>query len=83
MVGSTLDLDEVIDRLLDQLETLINFKTASLQLIQDDRRELIGGRGFDLEEAKEAGGLLMPVSQDPLIREAVEAKEPVIIPDVV
>ncbi|MBN1178754.1 MAG: GAF domain-containing protein, partial [Anaerolineae bacterium] len=52
VVGSTLDLNEVIERLLDQLATLIPFDMVSIQLLQDGQRELIGGRGFDLEAAR-------------------------------
>jgi GAF domain-containing protein len=82
VVGSTLDLNEVIDRLLDELETLINFETASVQLIQENRREMIGGRGFDLATAQQHADLLRPVSEDPLISEAVITKQPVVIADV-
>jgi GAF domain-containing protein len=81
VVGSTLDPAEVIDRLLDQLARLIEFQTASIQLLQEDRRELIGGRGFDVAAARERPYLQRPVSEDSLISELVQGRQPLVIPD--
>ncbi|MBN1955745.1 MAG: GAF domain-containing protein [Anaerolineae bacterium] len=81
VVSSTLDQQEVIDLLLDQLGRLIPFDTASIQLIQDEQRELIGGRGFDLEAAQAQQDLLRPISEDLLFAELVANRTPVVIPD--
>ena len=81
VVSSTLDLQQVIDRLLDQLGRLIPFDTASVQLFHEEGRELIGGRGFDLAAAQAHADLLRPLSEDPLLAEVVARRAPLVIPD--
>lgn len=81
VVSSTLDLQQVIDRLLDQLGRLIPFDTASVQLFHGERRELIGGRGFDVAAARAHVDLLRPLSEDPLLTEVVARRAPLVLPD--
>lgn len=45
-VGSTRDLHEVLDALLDQLEKLVPYTSASIALVSDDHVEYIAGRGL-------------------------------------
>ncbi len=48
---TTLERDEVIDRILAQLQEVVHYDTATVQLLQDDHLEIVGGRGFpNLEE---------------------------------
>jgi GAF domain-containing protein len=81
VVGSTLDPQEVIERLLDQLAGLIDFNTASIQIIEDGQRRLLGGRGFELKEAQEHRSLQRPLSEDPLIQDVVQGRRAIVIPD--
>lgn len=81
VVGSTLDPQEVIERLLDQLAGLIDFSTASIQIIENGQRRLLGGRGFDYEEAREHQALQRPLDEDPLIQEVVQSRRAFVIPD--
>jgi PAS domain S-box-containing protein len=48
---TALKRDEVIERILAQLQEVVPYDTASVQLLQDDRLELVGGRGFPNLEA--------------------------------
>ncbi|MBN2146449.1 MAG: GAF domain-containing protein, partial [Anaerolineales bacterium] len=80
VVGSTLDLGQVTDRMLEQLARLVEFDRASIQLIQGDERQLIGARGYEMEPSGTAM-FLRPVSNDALIGEVVRGGEPVVIAD--
>jgi len=79
VVGSTLDPQEVTRRLLDQLERLIPFDVAVIHLLRGDRREIVGGRGVDLEAMQRWLEKQPPVSQDPLLAEVLQTRAPVII----
>ncbi|MDW7992619.1 MAG: GAF domain-containing protein, partial [Anaerolineae bacterium] len=81
VVGSTLDLQEVTDRLLDQLERLIPFDVAVIHLLRGDRREIIGGRGLDVEAIRRWLEKQPPVSQDRLLAEVIRTRAPVVIAD--
>ena len=81
VVGSTLDVEEVTERLLDQLERLISFDAAVLHLRRGERREILGGRGFDLEATRRWLEKQPPVSEDPLLAEVIRTRAPVVIAD--
>lgn len=81
VVGSTLDLHEIIERMLDFLPNLIDFRTASVQLIHNRKRQLIGGRGFDLSQPEGGEHLWRPIDDDPLITEVVASKVPLVLSD--
>ncbi len=86
IAGSSLDMEDVVRSLLQQLPKLINFRTASVQLIlPDGRRRQIGGLSIDqerqLELAAPEARYLRPVDEDPLIREIVLSQRPLIISD--
>lgn len=75
---------QVAEKILDELQEVIAYKTATLQLIQrdGDTRELIAARGFNKEKATPfEPHLLRPLSRDNLIREVVARKAPYILPD--
>lgn len=45
-VAATLDLDEIIPRVLVQLQRVVPYDSASVQLLRDGQMENVGGRGF-------------------------------------
>ncbi len=47
IVAATLERSEAIDRILEQLERVIPFNTASVQLVNEDMLEIVSARGFD------------------------------------
>ena len=81
VVGSTLNVDEVIGRLLDQLERLIPFDAAAIQLIHGDRLELLGRRGFDEEQMRQRGTEGAQVSESSLLTEMLDTGAPIVIAD--
>lgn len=46
VVISTLALDETLDRILEQLATVVPYDSASVLLLRNDRLEVVGGHGF-------------------------------------
>ena len=45
-VTATLDLHKTFERILEQLERVIPYDTASIQLLRQDHLEIVGGRGW-------------------------------------
>ena len=66
--------------LLDQLRTIVGYRSASLQLIKGDIRVHLAGAGCDETSANRR--LLRPVSRDALVSRIVSRREPLILPDV-
>ncbi len=62
VVISTLDQNEAIQRVLEQLERVVPYDTASVQLLRDDYLEIVGGRGWSEDEL--VLGLRFPVPGD-------------------
>ena len=48
IVAATLEKSEAVDRILEQLERVVPFDSASVQLISEDMLEMVSTRGFPL-----------------------------------
>ncbi len=86
IASSSLNLSDVVNRLLEQLPQLVTFRTASIQLIEaDGLRRQIGGISKDKDRTRtlEAPSeyFLRRVEDDALISEIVRQREIVIIGD--
>jgi len=85
VVGSSLELKEITQRMLDQLSNLINFDCASIQLIRGDQREEISRRILAEELSHSTTslveGTLAPIQTDELIYEAYLTRVPVLVAD--
>ncbi len=76
---TTLDRNQVIERILTQLQQVVPYDSASVQLLKGDRLEIIGGRGFpNLEEIL---GITFPVNGDNPNREVMRTLKPFILED--
>ncbi|GAB4410921.1 MAG: hypothetical protein Fur0044_04770 [Anaerolineae bacterium] len=80
LVNSTLESEEVTGLVLDQLGQVIEYDSASVQLIEGDHRKIVGSRGFLAGDSPVE--LLSNVSQDPLVSRIVQEKQPVVLSDV-
>ncbi len=47
VLGKTLSLQDTFETILAQLQRVVPYDSASVQVIQDDRLVIVGGRGFD------------------------------------
>ncbi|GAB4501410.1 MAG: hypothetical protein Fur0035_09520 [Anaerolineales bacterium] len=86
ITGESLQLDEVVRRLLEQLPRLLTFGTAIIQLIEaQGKRRQIGGISYNQERLEEIhhpdNFFLRPEHEDPLIHEIVVSRQPVILAD--
>ncbi|MGD2145656.1 MAG: GAF domain-containing protein [Anaerolineae bacterium] len=77
---TALERDEVIEGILAQLQEVVPYDTASVQLLQDSRLELVGGRGFPNLEAL-LGVSFDCTSQGNPNRDVVRTRRPLILED--
>ncbi len=70
---------DVADTLFTELASVVQFTKASLQLIIEGRRLLVGAFGFDKSSVNPS--LLRPVVSDPIIQRIVRTKAPLAIAD--
>ena len=82
VIGSTLDLKDVGDRLLVQLADVVEFDTASLQIIEGDQSRRISGYSkIEDRIISSHPKLLPPISQDPLISAVIQSRQPLVLTD--
>jgi diguanylate cyclase (GGDEF)-like protein/PAS domain S-box-containing protein len=77
IITSTLDSDEVIERVLDQAERFVPYDTAAVLLLEDDALELVAGRGWSREE--EVEGLSIPIPGANPNTKVLEGKQAMIV----
>ena len=51
VLGKMLSLEQTIEAILDELQRVVPYDSCSVQVIQGNRRVIVGGRGFDDLEA--------------------------------
>lgn len=61
-VSSSLNLHEVLERILDQLRRVVNYDSAAIHLLEGNHRRIIAGRGFPHPE--KIIGLTFPARLD-------------------
>lgn len=86
ITGESLQLNDVVRRLLNELPRLIPFSTATIQLLESQgRRRQIGGVTYEhdrLETVEHPNDFfLRPEHEDPLIHSIVTSRQPVILSD--
>ena len=87
IASSSLNLHEVVRKLIEKLPRLVSFRTASMQLIESNgQRRQLGGLSIDEDRMQTlefpSDYLLRPVKEDKLISEIVDTKSVLIIDDV-
>ncbi|MEJ2447109.1 MAG: diguanylate cyclase [Anaerolineales bacterium] len=83
-IQSSLELEVVLDQILAQMETVINFDAANLILIEDGTAQEVRQIGFKGEAAGEdtkTGDQQIDISQFATLEMMTETKKPLIIPD--
>jgi signal transduction histidine kinase len=61
-VGSTLELDQVLVRVLDQLRQVVDYDSASVQLLEEGELQIIAGQGFT--DTEQVLGIVFPRSEE-------------------
>ncbi len=72
-ISSARGLNRTAQTILEQLNKIIPYSRATLQIVKDDSRELAAK--FNLDDNQVLPWLLRPISQDDLVREVLERNE--------
>jgi len=78
-VSSTLELDEVLDRILHALGQVLPFDSASISLYENGWLSIRAAGGFD--DAAALVGYRFPLERFPLDREILETGRPIVLSD--
>lgn len=76
---SVIDLDEVLERILTELQNVVPFDSATIQLLRDDELEVIAGRG--LPNLSASVGVRFPARGDNPNTLLLDSRQPIIIDD--
>lgn len=80
ILSSTLELNLVLPRILEELRQVVPFDTASVQELRDDRTVIVGGHGIDLDVFGGVG--FDALGEGTPNAEVIQTRQPVIIPDI-
>ncbi|MBN1976212.1 MAG: GAF domain-containing protein [Anaerolineae bacterium] len=82
VVGSTLNLDQVLDHILEQVARVVNGSAFNIMLLDGGTVHIVRWRGYEpFETAEHAGGLSMRVSEHPALMRAIMDGWPILLPD--
>ena len=76
---TALDRNQVIERILAQLQQVVPYDSASVQLLREDRMEIVGGRGFP--NLPDLLGISFPADGDNPNSEVIRTRAPFIVED--
>lgn len=83
-INSTLDLNEVLDRILESVRRVVPNDAGLVLLVEDGLASVQRTRGLDFDPAlrEQTETMNLPVTETAALREIIERREPLIIPDV-
>jgi diguanylate cyclase (GGDEF)-like protein/PAS domain S-box-containing protein len=76
---TALDRNQVIERILVQLQQVVPYDSASVQLLRENQMELVGGRGFS--NLPDLLGISFPADSDNPNSEVIRRRAPFIVED--
>ncbi len=82
-LNSTLNFDEVIDRILDSAGRVVEHDAVNVLLLDEKKQEVYLARrsGFKRHPNRALGPIRMPISMLPNLQQMVQTKRPFVIPD--
>jgi PAS domain S-box-containing protein len=80
-VGSTLQLDQVLDRILEQVERVVVGDAFNIMLLEDRDARVARWRGYELQKAEPAADRTYSIDEIPSLLKMVQTGKPVVIPD--
>ena len=81
VLGKTLSLEDTFETILGELQRVVPYDSCSIQVIQGNRRVIVGGRGFDDLGALLGVGFDLDDDNDPGTQ-VVRSKRPLVFADV-
>ncbi|HNT75353.1 MAG TPA: GAF domain-containing protein [Anaerolineae bacterium] len=84
VVGNTLDLEQVLDRILEQTARVVNGDIFNIMLIKGDKSRMVRWRGYEnyAISGSEIAAFDVPVSEYPKLVEMIESGQPVLVGDI-
>ncbi len=76
-ISSQLDFDELLNIVLQELAKVVDYDSASVQLLKEDQLVIIGGRGW--EGRQQVVGLTFSMEGNNPNRRVIETQEPLIV----
>lgn len=80
IINASLEPERVFQQILEQLERLIQYDSASIFLVEKDRMRLVAARGFEDNEA--LIGLTLPLDSSVFGVEVIHRREAMVVEDV-
>ncbi len=81
-VSSTLDLDEVLDRILQNIGTVVPHDAADIMLLDEGMARIVRSRGYGLPDADLwLNDERLDVVHIPSMSRLIETRQPVLVPD--
>lgn len=77
LVAATLDPEEAVSRILEQLEQVVPHDSASVQLLRDGELEIVGGRGWP--EPASVIGIRFPIPGDNPNSIVIQTRQPYVL----
>jgi PAS domain S-box-containing protein len=79
-----LDRTDILDRILEQAQTIFNADTANLMMFEGDELYMASARGYDVLGTNTEAVKQIRVSRDqfPIVVRMLETRTPIVIPDV-
>lgn len=81
-LNSTLDLDEVYERLLTTVEGVVSYSVAEILLVDDGVARIARARGHSTEQLANLDAVSMPVAETEALRQIVTSGQALAIPEV-
>jgi len=82
VLSSTLDLNQVLDRILEQVSRVVPNDAANIMLVQGNQARIVRWRGYERFGAEEfVSTVAFNIPDVPNLRQMLESKEPMVIPD--
>jgi PAS domain S-box-containing protein len=81
-VSSTLDLDQVLDLILEQVNRVITCDAANVMLIEGDQARIVRSRGYERFGVSDSiQSITFHIRDTPGLLQVLETGEPLVIPD--
>jgi two-component sensor histidine kinase len=82
VVSRTLDLDQVLDHILEQVEQVVEGQAFNVMLVEGDQVHVVRWRGYEaLGLGESIARLSIPMTRYPSLSRMVETGRPVVVPD--
>jgi signal transduction histidine kinase/CheY-like chemotaxis protein len=84
VVSSTLDLDQVLDRILEQVERVVPGDAFNIMLVEDSSAHIARWRGYDRSAGVGQSAIKhYPIDKFPSLLRMAQTGQPIVVPDTV